>query len=101
LNPPDAATVRDALRAVADPEAGIDIVELGLVYDITISAGHIRIDLATTSPACPTASLMADEARAAVLAVAPGCTVDVVRAWDPPWSPERMSAKAKQELGWD
>lgn len=97
---PSDSDVRTALRGVADPEAGIDIVDLGLIYAIDIAADGIRIDMATTSPACPTADLMLDEARAAVVRIADGLPVDVVRVWEPAWTPERMSDAAKRKLGW-
>jgi metal-sulfur cluster biosynthetic enzyme len=100
LNAPNIDTVRNALRDVADPEAGVDIVELGLIYDIAIDETGIRIAMATTSPACPTAAQMLDEARAAVERVAGSLPVAVTRAWDPPWTPERMSDTAKRKLGW-
>ena len=100
MSAPAIDTVRDALRGVADPEAGIDIVELGLIYDIAIDDLGIRIAMATTSPACPTAPMMIDAARAAVARIADGRTVEIKRVWDPPWGPERMSEDAKRKLGW-
>lgn len=98
--PPDEPEVRDALRGVADPEAGIDIVDLGLIYAIEVSANGVRIDMTTTSPACPTADMMFDEAKAAVARIAGGLPVEVVRVWEPAWTPERMSDAAKRKLGW-
>lgn len=96
----DIAAVRDALRSVADPEAGIDIVELGLIYDIAIDDDSIRIDMTTTSAACPSAALLFDAARAAAVKVAGGRTVELREVWNPPWEPERMSEAAKRQLGW-
>lgn len=93
--------ILDAMRTVIDPEIGIDIVELGLIYDVVIDDKDIRIDMTTTSPACPTGSLMRDEARAAVSARVPaGFVVEVRQVWDPPWEPSRMSETAKRTLGW-
>ena len=93
--------VLNAMRCVIDPEAGVDIVDLGLVYDVIIDEHGIRVDMTTTSPACPTGSLMRDEARAAVAARVPaGMTVEVRQVWDPPWEPSRMSEAAKRKLGW-
>lgn len=97
---PDEEQVRDALRTVMDPEAGVDIVGLGLIYGIAISPAGIRIEMTMTSPACPTAGLMRDEAHAAVERVAGNLPVEVVAVWDPPWQPELMSDNAKQKLGW-
>lgn len=92
--------VRDALRGVADPEAGIDIVELGLIYAIVIDGDTLRIDMTTTSPACPSASLLFDSARAAAAKAADGYRVELREVWDPLWEPDRMSEAAKRRLGW-
>ncbi len=92
--------VRDALRSVVDPEAGVDVVDLGLIYGIAISVAGIRIDMTMTSPACPTAGLMRDEAQAAVEQIAAGLPVEVVAVWDPPWEPNLRSDDAKRKLGW-
>ncbi|MDO8931669.1 MAG: metal-sulfur cluster assembly factor [Rhodocyclaceae bacterium] len=98
---PDEQQVLDALRTIADPEAGIDIVELGLIYGVAIGDRSIRIDMTTTSPACPTGSMMREDARAAVAAiVADDVAVEVVHVWEPPWEPDRMSEAAKKKLGW-
>lgn len=98
---PSEAQVRDALKRVADPEVCIDIVEMGLIYGIDIGADGIRIRMTLTSPACPTGTLMMEEAEAAVAAIAPpGTFIEVVCVWEPPWEPERMSDKAKKTLGW-
>lgn len=98
---PSAEQVLAALRGVADPEVGIDVVELGLIYGVAIGDNGIRIEMTTTSPACPTGALMMAEARAAVAALVPAAVpVAVVRVWEPPWEPARMSATAKKKLGW-
>ena len=97
---PSEDQVRTALRTVVDPEAGVDVVDLGLIYGIAIAAAGIRIDMTMTSPACPTAGLLRDEARAAVEGIADGRPVEVVAVWDPPWEPAFMSDNAKRKLGW-
>lgn len=94
-------TVIDALRTVNDPEIGINLVDLGLVYDVRVGPGVVDVDITLTSPACPLAEMMAKEAREAVVAVvAAGTTVAVNLVWAPPWSPERMSGAARAQLGW-
>ncbi len=86
--------VRDALRGVVDPEAGINIVELGLVYRIELQAQAVEIDLTMTSPTCPMGEMIEDEARQAVAAVLPdGFAADLHIVWSPPWGPERMSER--------
>lgn len=91
--------IRVALKRVVDPEVGIDIVEMGLIYGIEIG-DSIRITMTLTSPACPTGTLLMEEAQEAAQSVAPGAKVEVVCVWEPPWEPERMSDKAKKTLGW-
>lgn len=91
--------VRGALKRVVDPEVGIDIVEMGLIYGIELGE-TIRITMTLTSPACPTGTLLMEEAQQAVESIAPGVKVEVVCVWEPPWEPERMSDKAKKTLGW-
>ncbi|HEX7054486.1 MAG TPA: iron-sulfur cluster assembly protein [Burkholderiales bacterium] len=93
--------VREALKRVEDPEAGMNIVDLGLVYGIEVESGQVRVAMTMTSPACPAAAYLADEAEAAVRAAAPaGTEVQVDLVWDPPWSPERMSEEARRRFGW-
>ncbi|MCC6472827.1 MAG: metal-sulfur cluster assembly factor [Burkholderiales bacterium] len=93
--------VREALRAVDDPEVGINIVDLGLVYHVEVGAAGVRVDLTMTSPACPLADFVIEEARRALGDILPeGTDVQIDLVWDPPWSPERMSDVARQALGW-
>lgn len=95
-------TVRDALRTVIDPEAGINIVELGLVYRIALEAQRVRVDLTMTSPTCPMGDMILDEAQQAVSACLPaGFSLDLQLVWEPPWGPERMSDAARRTFGWD
>lgn len=94
--------VRQALRTVEDPEAGLNIVDLGLVYAIECAPGRVRVEMTMTSPACPVGPYLMDEAAAAIRSVSPeGTDVQVDLVWEPPWSPERMSAQARGRLGWD
>ena len=95
------ADVRKALSTVEDPEAGMSVLDLGLVYGIAVGNGTVRVEMTMTSPACPASRYLVDEAAAAIRAVAPqGTGVEVALVWDPPWTPERMSAAAKQRFGW-
>ena len=98
---PDDAAVLDALRQVEDPEAGMNIVDLGLVYGVQVEAGTIAIALTMTTAACPMTDLIAGQVRAAVAAIAPPETaVRVDLVWDPPWTPDRMSGIAREHFGW-
>jgi metal-sulfur cluster biosynthetic enzyme len=94
-------TVRDALRQVLDPEAGMNIVDLGLVYDIRITPGRIEVDLTMTTPSCPMGSMIVDDARGAIAATLPaGTEVAVTLVWDPPWDTSMMSEHARKHFGW-
>lgn len=97
----DDEAVREALRQVDDPEAGMNIVELGLVYGIEVNADAVLIDLTMTTAACPMADMIVDQARDAVAAIMPaGTRVEVRLVWDPPWTPDKMSGIAREHFGW-
>ncbi|RPI43938.1 MAG: DUF59 domain-containing protein [Betaproteobacteria bacterium] len=97
----DETLARDALRRVLDPEVGINIVDLGLVYAIDVEQGHVRVRMTLTSAGCPMGGSLIEEVEAALTAVLPADTThEVELVWDPPWSAERMSEAAKRQLGW-
>jgi len=92
--------VRDALREVIDPELGINIVDLGLVYDIEVSDGDIRVSMTMTTPACPLGGYLRHLAVSAIGSrVQDARDVTVSLVWDPPWHPGMMSAEARHQLG--
>jgi len=98
---PDDESVREALRAVEDPETGMNIVELGLVYGIDVEPGAVSVEMTMTTAACPMADMIVDQAHAAVAAIAPPDTrVDIRLVWDPPWTPDKMSGVAREFFGW-
>lgn len=93
--------VRKTLRAVIDPELGVNIVDLGLVYDIRIhDGGDVRIEMTLTTPGCPLGGYIEDEINAwlAQLPQVRGVCVQIV--WEPPWDPSAMSNEAREQLGW-
>ena len=93
--------IRAALREVVDPEVGINVVDLGLVYGIDVQANDVRVRLTMTSAACPLGAHLREQAESAIRRHCPNAgkvTVDLV--WDPPWSPEKMSQEARRALGW-
>jgi metal-sulfur cluster biosynthetic enzyme len=97
---PSADLVRDLLHGVIDPELGIDIVELGLLREVTVQAGVARIRFTVTTPACPLSGYIEDEIHAC-LAQAPNLRHVLVESeLDPPWRPEDMSEIARVALGW-
>lgn len=98
---PDESAVWDALRTVIDPEVGENLVDLGLVYRVACAPGRVEVDLTMTSPACPMAGSIAEEAEQAVRDACP--EAHEVRAevvFEPPWTPERMSEAARKRFGW-
>ena len=98
---PTADTVRDALRQVVDPEVGLNIVDMGLVYRIEVTPATVEIDLTMTSPACPMGDLIVDDAHAALQPlVPPGARLDLRLVWEPPWEPSMMSSRAKLHFDW-
>ncbi len=99
--PPGESAVRDALRQVLDPEAGMNIVDLGLVYGIVVSDASVHIELTLTSAACPMTKMIVDDVVDAVTAAVPKeVLVDVALVWDPAWTPDRMSDLAREHFGW-
>jgi len=100
LLPTDDA-VWDALRTVNDPEVGMNVVDLGLVYGVEVDGADVRVALTMTSPACPLGDVIVENAAAVIRAAAPGAgKVDVALVWDPPWTPDRMSEAARAKFGW-
>jgi metal-sulfur cluster biosynthetic enzyme len=93
--------IREALRGVMDPEIGINIVDLGLVYNVDVQGNDVHIQMTMTTQACPLHEYIAESARTAVRHAVPEVAgVDVEMVWDPPWSPAMMSAEAKRQMGW-
>jgi metal-sulfur cluster biosynthetic enzyme len=88
-----------ALGNVWDPELGLDVVSLGLVYDVRVDGDTIEIDMTLTTPGCPVSEQLPAEAEAAVRAAVPDAEVRVQVVWDPPWTPERLSPVALDQLG--
>ena len=98
---PDETAIRERLRLVMDPEAGFNIVDLGLIYRIAVAAPRIEIDMTMTSPACPLGDMIIDDAREALApALPPGWSVDIRLVWEPPWEPALMSEAGKAHFGW-
>ena len=94
------AELVERLATVIDPELGIDIVNLGLVYGAEMVDGVAQILMTTTTPACPIGSYLTDAIRWALLGLDGVLDVEVELTHEPPWSPERMSEEAKVQLGW-
>jgi metal-sulfur cluster biosynthetic enzyme len=88
-----------ALEQVADPELGMDVVALGLIYKLEVKGSEVSVDMTMTSVGCPVAEQLLLEANNAVLKVPGVEKARVNLVWSPPWSPEMMSLEAKMMLG--
>jgi metal-sulfur cluster biosynthetic enzyme len=94
--------VEQALREVIDPEVGINIVDLGLVYRIAVEGARVEVTMTMTSPACPLGDYLSGEAERAIRAHVPAAeAVKVTIVLEPAWSPEKMSDTARRQLGWN
>ena len=92
------ATVLDAMKSVIDPELMVNIVDLGLVYDVRVDSGKADVAMTLTSPACPAGPQIVHQAKMAVESV-PDITESEIRlTMSPPWSPDRMTEDAKDQL---
>lgn len=92
---PTPRTIADRLRAVIDPEVGLNIVDLGLLYDVRVEDGAATVRLTMTTPACPMSSYIAQEVGSVLQAV-PGLRSGAVElVWDPPWAPHMIEPLAR------
>jgi len=90
----------DALGSVSDPELSVDVVSLGLVYDVRDEEGAIVVEMTLTTPGCPASESLPEMARAAIAdALGAGVRIDLRVVWDPPWSPAMMHDDAAAALG--
>jgi metal-sulfur cluster biosynthetic enzyme len=94
--------LEEAMRDVVDPELGINVVDLGLVYDIRVDKGNVAIlDMTLTSAACPLTDVIEDQTRAALTGGPGGGLVDDVRinwVWMPPWGPDKITEDGREQL---
>jgi metal-sulfur cluster biosynthetic enzyme len=91
--------VIEALRVVEDPELGMDIVELGLLYDAEVEGSSVKVTYSLTSMGCPVGPFIEQQIQEVVAALPGVEDVATQLTWDPPWTPERMSEDAKFILG--
>jgi metal-sulfur cluster biosynthetic enzyme len=92
--------VKDALSRVYDPEIGLDIISLGLVYDIDIDDDdNVRIEMTLTTPGCPLGEGIQALVQNALRRIG-AKSAEVELVWSPPWTPDMMSEEAKMRLGW-
>ncbi len=91
--------VMNVLKQCYDPEIPVNIVDLGLIYGVSIEDNTVDVDMTLTAPGCPMHSLIARDVKQKLETI-PGLEkVNVRVVWDPPWTPDRMSEEAKKALG--
>ena len=95
----DEKEIRKALRRVKDPELNLDVVVLGLVYAIDVEGSHAHVLMSLTTPFCPAAPQIVEDARAAVEGVEGIETAEIELTFDPPWTPERIDPIIRSALG--
>lgn len=93
------AEVRKALRKVKDPELNLDLVVLGLIYDINVAESHVDVTMSLTSPACPVAGEIVNQARTAVENVEGVESANVELTFNPPWTADRIPPLIRSALG--
>lgn len=98
--PPDPVAVRAACARVSDPEFGVGIDDLGLIYDVAVTDRDVAVAMTLTTMSCPAGAVIVDAVRAAVAAVPGVSSVDVQLVWDPAWTPEMISVRGRELLGW-
>lgn len=91
--------VKLALRRVKDPDLNLNILDLGLIYTITVTGSHVGVDMTLTSPACPSGPELVGNAENEIKAVPGVETVSVNIVWEPFWTPEKMEPRVRAYLG--
>jgi len=95
------APILAALHRVVDPELAMTIIDVGLVYGVDVTAERLHVVMTMTSAACPVTDVIMDDVQEELSkSTAPETVVDVELVWEPAWTPERLSARAKGFMGW-
>lgn len=96
---PDEVAMLDALKQVIDPELFVNIVDLGLVYSIQLEADKVQVEMTLTSPACPAGPQLVQQAKMAIEKLDGVKEATIKLVLSPPWSPDRMTDEARDQLG--
>jgi metal-sulfur cluster biosynthetic enzyme len=97
--PPTSDQVRMALRKVKDPELNLNIIDLGLVYEIAVDDGDVQIDMTLTSPGCPAGPQIMGDVERVVKAMAGVAGVNINLVWEPFWSPDKIEPRVRAYMG--
>jgi len=91
--------IRDSLRQVKDPELGFNIIDLGLVYDVLVEDGDVRVLMTLTSPGCPAGDQIVRDAEGAIRSLDAVKSVDIELVWEPFWTQDRIDPKVRVLMG--
>ena len=91
--------VKVALRRVKDPEINMNIVDLGLVYDVVVEGRDVRVDMSLTSPGCPSGAEIMSEAQREIETIDGIGAATINLVWSPPWTPDRIEPRVRAYLG--
>lgn len=98
MTQPTADQVMEKLQGVIDPEVGLSIVDMGLIYGVAVQDGAVEVCMTLTTRGCPMSSYMNQEVNAAVRSIEGVHDVKVEIVWEPPWSPDRIKPEALEAL---
>ena len=94
--------VLDALREVFDPEIPVNVVDLGLIYEVKVEDGNkVSVKMTLTAPGCPMAEMVTEDAREKILSGTGAKEADVEIVFDPPWTQEMLTPEGRKALGWE
>lgn len=96
----DVDAIRDSLRRVKDPELGLSIMDLGLVYDISVDKGNVHVRMTLTSPGCPAEGQIMSDAQGAVQLLHGVGHVEIELVWEPMWTPELIDPRVRAFMGY-
>lgn len=99
-SPIDPAAVQRLLATIPDPEFGLSIIDLGLVYEVRLEERRVIVDMTLTSQGCPAGDMIVDGVHAALRTLPEVEDVQVNLVWAPAWTPERLTLAAREHLGW-
>lgn len=95
------AEVWQALKSVYDPEIPVNIVDLGLVYEVKVDGDQVHVKMTMTAPGCPMHAFLTRDAKRKIEGLPGVKTANVELVWDPPWTPARMTPEGRKALGWE
>lgn len=97
---PTEEDVVGVLKKCYDPEIPVNLVDLGLIYDVDLKDDSVHVKMTLTAPGCPMHTTISEDVKRKLLSLEGISDAEVEVVWEPPWTPERMSETAKRMLGW-